>query len=238
MSVISYQFIQVDVNMTFLGQNVINSFYYAPDFDTPLPSDSAGAQNALESIIDSFIGDAVFNRPALEPWYELLPTNCTIVSVDGKLKYNNAFDIVVYSSAVGSPGSRSIGSEFMPPNITASFYAPSRRYRQRGAKVGLSGMYESDQQNGLLLSGVGTFKAAAITVMNAMYAEDGLWLSAGGTTTNLRPVVIPRIQTGTPPNRIYRMPYLGGDIPDATEITPWQSPVNVGSQNTRKLPVR
>lgn len=238
MSVISYQFVQVDINMTFLGQNVINSFYYAPDFDTPLPDDSAGAQNALQSIIDSIVDDVSFTRPTLEPWYDLMPTNCTFVSVDGKLKYNNAFDIVVYSRASGAAGGRSIGSEFMPPNITASFYAPSRRYRQRGAKVGLSGMYESDQQNGLLLSGAGTFKALALPVMTAMYADTGLWISAGSTTSNLRPVVIPRIQTGTPPNRVYRMPYLGGDIPDATEITPWQAPVNVGSQNTRKLPVR
>lgn len=234
MAFTSEGFAKVQFTGTFMGQQTLNTFYYG------FPEGAVMNTNALcEAAADEIVTELAANpatAPSYEAWRLPFRSDYVLTGVDVWVKGAFGTGLAVRPVALSIQGARVLAGDSLPPQVTASAYAPSQAYGQRGAKLGFSGGLEPDIEAAGWIATAGNFKDLIQTFCNTMY-QGGFWnVGVGGL--QLVPAVVPRIRVGAMAPYTYRLPIEATDVPQTVAIAPWSVGSGSGSANSRKNPIR
>lgn len=227
-------FVKVQFNGLWMGQKTLNTFWYGFAVGET-PTTFVAAEAVAQDIVIE-LEENPDTAPSVGAWRLPFSGAYILSDIEVWVKGATGVELAVSSFAADTIGSRAPTGDPLPANLTASAFAPSRRYGQRGSKTGFSGGYELDIDATGWLSGGTYFRGLCQSFCNAMYSG-GVWgIGVGGTS--LIPAVVPRIRAGVFGLYEYRLPIEAADVPLTVAIGEWSVGKGAGTANSRKNPIR
>ncbi|MGL5134549.1 MAG: hypothetical protein ACRC78_18630, partial [Planktothrix sp.] len=144
-------FLYIQFTAVWLGQRIIDGMYFGLSSATLPVVDQLTLQAIANATLDDMIGG---DGTAIVNQYLSLgsETNFRLTGINVFSKGGSGLSTVQAKAALNRSGSRISlgGSQPMSPQTTFSVYFPCLSYGEKGTKWGLPGVYESDNNSGLL----------------------------------------------------------------------------------------
>lgn len=229
-------FVMVEYRMRVAGQTCINALYYGFPTGTA-PPNMAEAEVALTTIYDQLLTNGT-PQAGVELYRGLIPLTADVTSFKVLLRAGLGMPAIQLQTDLNLPGTRTVTSQFLAPNLTYTCYGRPKFLIERGAKTAFSGGCEEDYDGAEGWTNDPTdFARLCEDFLIAHQPLNGLVIE-GGTYT-LMPAVIPRVRYETPSGaEATRLPVELTDVPVAVEINRMTGATYAGRNKKRQIPPR